>query len=321
MLRCDGSWDIASHPLADSTGTIHPVNREGVQVGHSPWLSFAKIIKERTGMPIGLIPTARGGAELDLWDKTVDGSLFENMAEMVKFAGGKVRGVLWHQGCNDAVSGRSADYFERFRRVAVDFRSALGDAALPIFTVQLNKVTCTKNNTAYYGDDWGLVREAQRRAADELDSVYMVPSVDLTVCDGVHNTAASNLVIGQRVARQALKYVYHITSLCDAPEPQKAVLTASDEITVEFSNVYDRINTDLIRVEQFPLSVEDSEGKPELFDYESRENKIILKFSRNISLPAFVNCADSMNPRGIMPYDAESYLPLVSFRHFEVSGK
>ena len=41
MLRCDGSWDIASHPLADSTGTIHPVNREGVQVGHSLWLSFA----------------------------------------------------------------------------------------------------------------------------------------------------------------------------------------------------------------------------------------------------------------------------------------
>ena len=53
---------MASHPLADNTGTRHPVNQETVQVGHSPWLSFARTLRRFVPHPIGLIPTALGGS-------------------------------------------------------------------------------------------------------------------------------------------------------------------------------------------------------------------------------------------------------------------
>ena len=146
-------------------------------------------------------------------------------------------------------------------------------------------------------------------------------SVDLKVCDGIHNSASSNLVIGERVARQALQYLYHRPMLCEAPNAVRAWRSGEKQVTVEFDHVYGRFNCDLIRLEQFPLCVEDSDGMLALVEYDTYDNKIVLELDRQPKEKAAVHCAWQMNPPGILPYDVESYLPMLSFYGLPVSDE
>ena len=50
-------WALASHPLNESTDTKHPVNREGANPGHSPYLQFGRLLSRQLGYPIGLVAT------------------------------------------------------------------------------------------------------------------------------------------------------------------------------------------------------------------------------------------------------------------------
>eukprot|EP01045_Picozoa_sp_COSAG04_P016742 COSAG04_NODE_1424_length_6819_cov_3.386905_5_plen_290_part_00 len=118
------NWALASHPLNESTDTKHPVNREGANPGHSPYLQFGRLLSRQLGYPIGLVATcalpnpnlakpdascvaltrrataALGGSPLTAWDPT-DGSeagLYDNMVSCVAAAGvPKPKGVLWYQ--------------------------------------------------------------------------------------------------------------------------------------------------------------------------------------------------------------------------------
>ena len=105
MFRMSGTWDIASHPIHDGTDAQFPLSQDRTQAGHSPWLTFGKTLAKNLGYPIGLIPTAVGGVPLSMWDRAVDGCLFDNMLEIVRQAGGEVKGILWYQGCSDTSPG------------------------------------------------------------------------------------------------------------------------------------------------------------------------------------------------------------------------
>lgn len=104
LLRNNGKWDLATHPMNESTGTIHEENREGGNPGHSPYLSFAKQLKRELGYPIGLIQAALGGSPLSAWNPEENGYLYRNMMNIVRSQTEKIRGVLWYQGCSDAGS-------------------------------------------------------------------------------------------------------------------------------------------------------------------------------------------------------------------------
>ncbi len=314
MFRLSGQWDIASHPLHDSTDTRYPLSQEKAQTGHSPWLNFAKLLNRHLGYPIGLIPATKGGIPLSCWDRKEDGAFFENMLAIVGDAGGKVKGVLWSQGCND--SGEEPlrrTYLERFRRVCEDFRQSLGED-IPILTVQLNKVTCTKDkDLEALGRDWAELREAQRRAMHEIPGVYMAPSIDQMVCDGIHNGAMSNLVIGERVANLALHYIYGKSVICDAPDIRAAVREDNCNIRLHFNHVQDHLFADLNRTEALMFSVTDETGRMEPVDYRcDGDDSILLIFEREISGKAAVSC-DGYNETGLMPYDVFSYLPVIPF--------
>lgn len=199
MLRSNGCWTLASHPFSDSTDSLHPVNTE-IGGGHtSPWLTFGRELQRMRHRPIGFIPCALGGSALDSW--LPGGTLFENMKEVVRLSGTVPCGMLWYQGCNDANEVSGPTYFERFCRFVPAVREALGTPELPILTMQLN-------HALVHGDDgqdrgWGLVREAQRRAATELPGVYVLSTLNLPLSDAVHNCASSNVVIGMRAAQLA----------------------------------------------------------------------------------------------------------------------
>lgn len=320
MFRLSGKWDIATHPLHDTTDTRFPLSEERVRCGHSPWINFAKILSDKLGYPIGLIPGTKGGIPLSCWDRAEDGKFFDNALSIVRASGGGIKGILWSQGCNDtwSVEMRST-YLERFKRVCADFRKEFYED-IPIITVQLNKTTCTKNNNLQeVGYNWSVIRDAQRRAAKEIDGVYIIPSIDLPVCDGIHNSCMSNMVIGERAANIALKYIYSKQIICDEPEIEKAVL-GGNKVTLYFNNVYDMINADLNCTDKLMFSVTDSKGRITPIDYSCPgDNSIELIFDRDIDVQAVVNC-DGYNDSGLIPYDLYTRLPILPFNGIKVKN-
>lgn len=314
VFRHSGKWAIAAHPLNDATDSIFPEIRDESCIGNSPWIAFGKILSKKLGYPIGLIPAAKGGVPLDFWDRGRDGRIFKNMVEMIKVADTKVKGILWYQGCNDAVDPKRREiYLERFKEVVKDFESVFYKG-IPVLTVQLNKMTCSKDqDLVKVGREYAELREAQRQAALQIDNVYMVPSIDLPVCDGIHNCGMSTLVIGQRVANLALKYVYGKDAVCDAPNIARVERDGDDALNLYFDNVYEMIFSDLNGVETLMFTVKDKDGVINPVDYDScMDNKVWVKFERKIGKNATISC-DHYNATELVLYDMFSYLPIIPF--------
>ena len=98
VLRTSARWELATHPLGETTNALHVGHYENHNPGHSPWLHFAKRLKRELGYPIGLVPCAYGGAPLRWWNPEENGALFTNMLEMLADYDIHPRAVLWYQG-------------------------------------------------------------------------------------------------------------------------------------------------------------------------------------------------------------------------------
>ncbi len=317
LFRKNGNWTKAEHPVFESTDNAFNYPDSS---GYSPWITFGKILSKREGFPIGFIPAAVGGTHLMFWDRQQSNPhLFNNMLKMVEAAGvTDIKGILWYQGCNDAeIHTGEKPYLEMFKRIYADFESVF-HKNIPLLSVQLNKIVCYKDaDLDRLGKGLAEIRDAQRRAAKEIENVFIIPSIDLPVCDGIHNSGMSNSVIGQRLADLASKYIYNKDIICDAP--QISEIRASKNIaTLYFDNVYDLIYGDSNRTEALMFSLTDSKGRMLPCDYEIPcDDSIILKFDRKIEQNATISC-DQYNESGLMPYDRMTFLPIIPFSNITV---
>lgn len=318
ILRNNGKWDIASHPLNESTNTIHEENRERANPGHSPYLHFARLLKKDLGYPIGLIQAALGGSPLSRWNPGEEGTLYNSMIKTIKAAGGMIKGVLWYQGCGDTAEGLCETYLERFSNMVGCMRRDFGNNSLPFLTVQLNRYI--RPSTESSDQCWGMVREAQRQAARRVSDVFVVPSVDCTLSDYIHNSSASNLVIGERLARVALALIYGKNSICMAPDISRAEVVEGKKVALTFINVFGRLFAFEVDVKDLPFTVIDTAGKLEICEYEIRaKNLIVLTLDREIKGRCIVHGAYEQNPKTFVPVDFESHLPMLAFHGFEAS--
>lgn len=322
LLRHHGGWDLATHPFSDATQSIHMENRENANPGHSPFLSFARIVKRETGWPVGLIPMAHGGSALSKWNPQEDGMLYRLMLKTIHAVGGNVRGLLWYQGCTDCTPQEAPTYLPRFRSMVESIRMELGNEDLPVLTVQLNRHT--SSNVSEEGNtSWGTVREHQRRAAREIPHVTVVPALDCPLTDEIHNSPAGNLLIGERMARAALSQVYGKPVRYCAPEIQSARLVSAGEkdtpsvIELSFNHVQGNL------VKTGPLetvfTVEDEQGNlPAATCIMTGPASLRITLSRKIRGRAYVHGAYEQNPSSYLPLDSLTYLPILAFYHFPV---
>ncbi len=310
LFRACGAWGRAEHPVFDSTDTKYPYFQGA---GYSPWITFAKIISRRLGYPIGLIPAAVGGTPLSFWDRRKDGKLFKNMLDMLRDADcGYVKGILWSQGCNESETGvKSEQYAEEFKSVYADFESVFYKG-VPVVTVQLNKIVCYKDRDIdALGKGLAEIRDAQFRLSREIENVFVAPSIDLSVCDGIHNCGSSSLVIGQRTADLASKHIYKKDVICDAPEIDE-IRKCGSKAVLYFKNVYDGLFSDLNNTDTLMFSLYDGGERYFPVDYECKENTVELTFEKEIGENAYISC-DRYNETGLIPYDMFSYLPIIPF--------
>ncbi len=219
-----GKWVLACHPLNSVPNPAFANNDTGS--GTSPALAFGKMMQRKLGVPVGLVAAARGGSSLEDWNPAHDDDPYLYYALREKIAEiGTFKGMIWYQGCNDAGNFEEASiYLKKFKQTVTLWREEFG--FFPIITCQLNRHAFRNG-----GDDrfWGMVREAQRQAAIELDGVYIIPTMDMHTIDGIHNTSSACIIVGERMANEALRGVYGFSG---TPAPNVKEAVQKDDSTV-----------------------------------------------------------------------------------------
>lgn len=223
-----GRWGIAAHPLNSVPDPIYSNNDSSS--GTSPGLSFGRIMQKNLNIPIGLVAAARGGSSLEDWNPAHDDDpyLYYALREKLKTVG-KIKAMIWYQGCNDACNIEEASvYLEKFKQTVSLWRSEFG--YFPVVTCQINRHAYKDS-----GDDrfWGMVREAQRLAAAEIDGVFVIPTIDMPTIDGIHNTSAACVAIGERLASTMLKGVYGLHGAL-APSVKSVRKIESNKVLLTF---------------------------------------------------------------------------------------
>ena len=310
LLRDSGKWDLAAHPLGETTGSVHLGHFENHNPGHTPWLHFAKILKRTLGYPIGLVMCAYGGSPLRWWNPAENGALTKNMLEMLADYDLHPKAMLWYQGEAEGFENSAETYFDRFSAFVASVRSALGQPELPVITFQLNRQFCECG--LELDRQWGIVRQAQADAMRRLKNVWTLVTQDVAMFDFIHNAASGNLVLGERAAKCALTTLYGKQRDWKAPEVTKAVLTAPDTVELFFDRIYNWINPFDPPAPLLPFEAEDAEGFAKPVSYETRTETLVLRFDRPLGKNAVLHGAWRSNPGQIVPWDCMRF-PIMAF--------
>jgi hypothetical protein len=234
------------------------------------------------------------------------------MINMIERAGGSINGILWYQGCYDACACKTEHYLESFITIVTAIRNKLNNIKLPFLTVQLNKLQ--RSVTEEVEKHWSIIKEAQRKATHLLENVYIIPSLDLSLSDCIHNSSISNMVIGERLARLALYKIYNLGARFLAPDIDRIKKISNNKIELKFDNVLRGFEFLSDRVENLPFRVEDIDGINIISSYETRaQNKIILTLERAVKSDLKVHSAYGCNPDIISPVDSNTFLPILAF--------
>jgi len=312
-FTADGRWKLATHPLGDSTGTLYPPNRENANASHSPWLAFARRLKQALGYPIGLIPASLGGSPVAMWDRQTDGVLFKNMLRYLADAKAGVKGAVWYQGESDTGEKERAVYKQRFASFVADLRRETNHPGLPVITVQLNRLVLVDLGTPA-DTDWEAMREIQRELSHELENVHIISIFDAGLSDGIHNDSLGNLRIAQRAATTALGAVHGQPIAWRHPECVAARQVAPAEVELVFENVDGRLHYESRITREFPFAVRDSQGEVPVTGYSlPARDRFRITLGRPLAGGATVTGAPTANPPACVPFDIPGYRPLLGF--------
>lgn len=311
LFRNRHTWDLASHPFNESTFNAGVENADRGVTGVSPYLAFGKYFKKLSHYPVGLIETAMGGMPIKKWEPG-KGGLYRNMVKQAQ-ACGDIAGVLWYQGCSNTDDKGLADYREKYYNIIESFRKDIG-YDVPFFTFQLNREI-----NSPYDDGYGTIREIQRQAAHDLKDVYVLPTINCSLSDTIHNNAHSNIMLGESLAKLCGNVLYNTTPFF-APEIANALLN-DNILSVTFNNV----NGSLLIPSQNPsdcgFTVHDDNG---IVDYEkmvineTNKNQADIYLNDKPSGKCFVSYAYEANPTRVLLMDEQTYLPPLSFYKFPV---
>ncbi len=190
----DQTWAPAVDPLHFDKPTI-----VGVGLGSS----FGRAMADASpGVTIALVPCAVGGTPLSRWQK--GGDLYEQALVRLKAAlpSGTLKGVLWHQGENDASAEDTAkSYGERLARMVRDLRADVGDEHLPFVAGELGHFL-KKASSDGKPSFWPEVNVQIHSLPSLVPGTGVVYATDLTAnSDQVHFDSRSLREFGKRYAK------------------------------------------------------------------------------------------------------------------------
>ena len=297
--------DVPSGPLQ---GAQRAAFRKLREYGAGLGLAFAMAMVERTGIPVGLIPCAHGGASIGPpfsgfpgWDPSLKqqggASLYGAMLTRLHAAGDRARGVLWWQGENDITGERPAMYEARFRQLVASIRSDFKEPDLPFYYVQIGR--CIADAPGDWRPGWKTIQQVQAEVEKSLPHSGMVPSVDLEMQDGIHLRTSALKTVGKRLANLACHDLFPDAATCRdlkrgprplrahveiLPGPLNAGRTPRRALYVDFSGVNGRLLAPG-RVSGFSVRHADGQEIPIVFHASigsAGPNTVVLELGRHL---------------------------------------
>lgn len=230
-------WRVPAEDVAEEARRQRRERANGAGLG----LTFAKELLRETGVPIGLIMAAHGGTSMQQWDpaRANEGghSFYGAMLRKIRKLGGRIKGCLWYQGESDAGEQAGPLYRERTIGFINSLRRDTGDEKLPFIYAQLS--------VHYSPDDpywWNFVQGEQLKLESMLEGVYMVPTIDASLSDGIHLDARSLQAVGRRMAWAALNHSYGRQAAQSGPRPSKFEWNEDrTELSISFVGINGRL--------------------------------------------------------------------------------
>jgi sialate O-acetylesterase len=109
-----------------------------------------------------------------------------------------IKGFLWYQGETNSGHDRAAYYKTLFPALIGDWRAHFGQGLLPFLFVQISSFNSP-------GEDWGTVRDAQRRTL-AVTNTAMAVTLDVGDRDNVHPPDKQTVAYRLSLAARALAY-------------------------------------------------------------------------------------------------------------------
>ena len=209
LFHNDGTWKPAREPMDDGDQQTDAISREFPQ--SSCLLAFANALSQRTGVPVGIVPTSLGGTNLySQWQRYAPFhahriTLYGSMIARAKLPCPTIppKGLLWFQGESDALANRTtAQYLADLQQFVAQAREDLAAPNLVFLCGQLG--TYDAANQPY----WVGVQEALRRTVAADPQSALVTAVDLAKADSIHFSVAGYRTMGQRFALGARQRVF-----------------------------------------------------------------------------------------------------------------
>ncbi|MBU4198844.1 MAG: sialate O-acetylesterase [Verrucomicrobia bacterium] len=245
----DDRWAVAKDPIHNLGAAVDQVHldlnggkrvQRDPKVGTGPGVAFGQEMARRTGVPQGLIACGHGGTSMTQWDparKNLGGrSLYGATLRRFRKNGSRVAGVVWYQGCSDAIAGDASLYTRRMKVLLNAMRRDFGDSKLPCVAVQIAGVFSQDFNNVF----WNSIQDQQRRLPDVITHCAVVPAIDLEYDDGIHISGKDQQRLGRRLA-QAMAVLRGDRKAGLPPIALRNVAIDGSRIKVVFDHVMGRL--------------------------------------------------------------------------------
>ncbi len=182
-------WEKAANPLNKYSSIRKDLSMQKL----GPSYSFAKAMADASsGMEIGLVVNAKGGTSIRQWHP--DSLFFKEAVRRTRIAmqQGELKGIIWHQGCSDASNWES--YLPKLKFMVEQFRTEFDNEALPFIVGQLSEDKASRKafNAMLLG------------VPTHIPNAAVVTSENLHTIDNTHFDTQSQIVLGQRYAKEML---------------------------------------------------------------------------------------------------------------------
>ncbi len=226
---------------------------------------FGRELQAALGVPVGLVESAWGGSRIEEWtpdqayaplDKILGSDAercFERDASFVgrnydamiaPLAPYALRGVIWYQGESNVIAyNDGVRYADKFAALVTGWRTAWGQADLPIFAVQIAPYvySARKDKLPHAADELPKLWEAQQ-VATAIPHTGLIPIAD-TVDDVENIHPAKKSIVGHRLAVLALTRTYGRTGLVSAGPMFVRAEFRDGAALVHFANATDGLVT------------------------------------------------------------------------------
>ncbi len=307
---CKGKWAVAS---AESVAQFSAVG-----------YLFAKQLKQKLKVPIGVISSNWGGTRIEPWMDSASISQYPESylrATQEKVAANQhasylyngmiapianyfIKGVIWYQGESNISNYK--EYASLMKGMVGGWRKNFGVGEFPFYYVQIAPY--------FYNDskaiNSALLRDAQTSALSLIPNSGMVSTIDIGEEKSIH--PAEKYTVAKRLAFMALAQTYGIKGINYKTPTFKSITIRDSVAVINFNNVENGLCSFGKDIECFQISGEDKIFYPAQIKYGGK-NELIIS-SPLVKIPVAVRYGFCNFPQTKGYLYNTAGLPVTSFR-------